>query len=456
MFIARSVPAVLLVALLAPSCAHDARPAALKPDVLEPVVLEPVVLNGDGGWCWFQDERALALGDWVIFGSVASGRTDPERRGDVELTAWNPSSGELRIVELHHQLDVDDHAAPALVMRPDGRLLAMYASHGHDRVVRWRISERAGDPTDLGPEQTLDVEGAQNGVTYSNLHMLRNTGTNEARLINLYRGAGWDPGVLTSGDAGETWEIAGSLLQGPGRPYLKYANDGHDRIHFVATEQHPRDFDNSLYHGVLRGTSVLRSDGTVAGALGTAAPGPEDLTRIFQGRADAVAWPVDIDVFEDGHAVVLFSVQRDGAGMPRREGGQDHRLHLARWDGERWLQFEIAHAGTSLYAGEDDYTGLAALDPADPAVVYLSTNADPESGEPLISAADGERHHELFRGTSEDGGETFQWTALTHDSTSDQLRPIVPRGTPRVLLWLRGELRTYTDYDLEVVGSRIP
>lgn len=446
MLFARSVPAVLLAISLFPACARDAHTTSLK----------PVVLNDDGGWCWFQDERALTQGDWVVFGSVASGRTDLDRRGDVELTAWNLKSGERRVVELHHQLDGDDHAAPALIVRPDGRLLAMYASHGHDSVVRWRIAESAEDPIRLGPERTLHVEGAQNGVTYSNLHLVRDAGANEARLINVYRGAGWDPGVLTSDDAGETWEVAGKLLQGPGRPYLKYASDGRGTIHFVATEQHPRDFDNSLYHGILRGSSVLRSDGTVAGALGTAAPGPEDLTRIFQGRPDAVAWPVDMDVFEDGHAVVLFSVQRDRAGRPRREGGQDHRLHLARWNGERWQHFEIAHAGTRLYAGEDDYTGLAALDPADPGVVYLSTNADPDSGEPLISAADGQRHHELFRGTSEDGGETFQWEALTHDSKSDQLRPIVPRGTPRVLLWLRGELRTYTDYDLEVVGSPLP
>ena len=34
---------------------------------------DPVVLNDDGGWCWFQDERALLLGQWLIFGSVAGG-----------------------------------------------------------------------------------------------------------------------------------------------------------------------------------------------------------------------------------------------------------------------------------------------------------------------------------------------------------------------------------------------
>jgi hypothetical protein len=43
---------------------------------------------------------------------------------------------------------------------------------------------------------------------------------------------------------------------------------------------------------------------------------------------------------------------------------------------------------------------------------------------------------------------------VTRDSTADNLRPIVPRteGRDELLLWLRGRYRSYTDYDLEVVG----
>ena len=48
-------------------------------------------LTDDAGWCWFQDPRALILGDTLIFGSVASGRTasgdiDETQKGNVELT----------------------------------------------------------------------------------------------------------------------------------------------------------------------------------------------------------------------------------------------------------------------------------------------------------------------------------------------------------------------------------
>jgi hypothetical protein len=57
-------------------------------------------------------------------------------------------------------------------------------------------------------------------------------------------------------------------------------------------------------------------------------------------------------------------------------------------------------------------------------------------------------------GVTDDLGATFTWTAITRDSSCDNLRPIAPRWrTDRcALLWLRGELRSYTDYALDAVG----
>ena len=56
----------------------------------------PIVLNDDGGWCWFQDERALVVGDTLLVGSVASGRDDPERRGKMGLYGRKRVEGELQ------------------------------------------------------------------------------------------------------------------------------------------------------------------------------------------------------------------------------------------------------------------------------------------------------------------------------------------------------------------------
>ena len=248
-----------------------------------------------------------------------------------------------------------------------------------------------------------------------------------------------------------------------GRPYLKYAQQGDATIHFVATDDHPRSYDNSLYHAFIRGGLLHHSDGRVIGPLSrtTLTPTrPRDLTCVFRGDADHVAWMCDLHLDRAGRPRIVFSVQRDGAagrGNPRAANdGLDLRYHYARWDGAAWQVNEIAHAGTRLYAGEDDYAGLAAIDPQQPDTVFISTNSDPIRGAPLISAADGRRHWEIFRGDSGDQGRTFVWQAITRDSPVDNLRPIIPiwpaAGDRRIVLWLRGTYRKYTDFDLDVVG----
>jgi hypothetical protein len=122
----------------------------------------------------------------------------------------------------------------------------------------------------------------------------------------------------------------------------------------------------------------------------------------------------------------------------------DIRYHYGRWDGTAWQTHEMAYAGTRLYPGEDDYTGLASLDRRNPNVVYISTDADPSTGKPLISAADKRRHHELFRGTTSDSGKTWRWEPITANSTMDNLRPVVPQwdDARTAVVWMRGTYRS--------------
>ncbi len=417
-----------------------------------PLQSDPIVLNDDGGWCWFQDERALALGDWIVMGSVAAGHHDSDRKGNVELTHWNPSSGAIVRTRLNHQLQRDDHNAPALLALDSGGLLATYAKHGSDKLMRWRHTSSSTPEAIWSTEESLALPKESTvGVTYANLHHDRKRN----RILNLFRGLGWDPNLTVSVDGGRSWEWAGRVLGGPGRPYLQYTSDGSGDVHMVATEQHPRDYDNGLYHGVLRGLEVCNSEGEALGRVGAGPPLPSDLTEVFEGSPEAVAWPVDVELDPRGQPVILFSVQRDGAGQPRGKGGLDHAFRWAQWIDGQWQSEFVAHAGTRLYAGEDDYTGLAALDTADPNVVYLSTDAHPLTGEPLISATDQQRHRELFVARRGASGSGWSFEALTRNSTHDNLRPILPKGNPRVLLWLRGKLNTYTQYDLEVVGIEL-
>jgi len=219
-------------------------------------------------------------------------------------------------------------------------------------------------------------------------------------------------------------------------------------VHMAYTDGHPNEFDNSVYHVYYRGGTLYRSDGTPIRTLEEGLKRPEEGTRIFRGDPNNVGWTSDLHLDRDGRPRLVYSVQKDSAGLPRGKGGEDLRYRYARWDGARWIDHQIAYAGSRLYAGEDDYTGNICLDPQDLATVFISTNADPVTGKRLP-------HWEIYRGVSRDNGATFTWTPVTHDSTADNIRPIVPVWQPgrRALLWLRGRMRAYTDYDFQVVGT---
>lgn len=399
-----------------------------------------ITLKENGGWCWFEDDRTIVDQNRLILGTVKS----PE--GDIDVTTYDWKAGTAQTVTLHKGLESDDHDSPALLILPNGQYLAAYSRHGSDKLMRWRISTRAGDATEWNPEQIFDV-GA--GATYSNLFCLKDENN---RIYDFHRGIGWDPNFLISDDLGQSWRYGGQLLKNPNdpdnqmRPYLKYASNQKDTIHFIATEAHPQQSESTgIYHGFIRNGTVFRSDGTRVRELIEGPADPGELTRIFHGSAQEKAWTIDLHLDAEDNPYLVYSVHLTN---------DDHRYRYARWDGQKWLDQELAHAGTRLYRGEEHYTGLAALDPHEPNRLYISTNAHPVTGQPLFSQKDGKRHYEIFLGTLKDGETAWNWIPITKNSDLDNLRPIIPAGNNRhrAVLWLRGKYNSYTDYDLDVVG----
>jgi hypothetical protein len=427
-----------------------------------------VVLNDNGAWSWFMDERVIVFEGKLVVGSVravGNFRNDSAADwGNVEISTYDLASGATQRTVFHRHFEQDDHDGPALLPLPDGRLLAMYTKHGMERRIYYRFS-KPHDPLVWSEAYEFETPGtdapARSGdnVTYSNLFRLPS-----GRLLNFFRGVRHDPNYMYSDDAGRSWRYGGHILRGRGgySPYLKYAFDGRNTVYFVVTDDHPRNFDNSVYAGFVRDGNVYLSDGTRRAALSDST-GTDlsawDMTQVFRGDPDNVGWVIDLELDARQRPCVVFSVQKDGRGLPRGQGGFDHRFHYGRWDGSAWRVHEIAYAGTRLYPGEDDYTGLAALDPRNPNVAYISTDADPVSGAPLVSSADGRRHRELYRGTTPDSGATWKWEPLTANSTADNLRPIVPKwADPRTaLVWMRGAYRSNRgEWSTAVVATILP
>lgn len=376
-----------------------------------------VRLNDNGAWSWFMDPRAIIDEGKLIAGSVRAvgsnqaNESDP-RWGNVEVSVYELATGRVATTVLHPHLEQDDHDAPAFLIRRDGSYLAVYSKHAVERRTYYRISE-PHNPLAWGPAAVIETPGenaarAGNNDTYANLFRMP-----DGRVFNFFRGFG-------------------------------------------------HDYDNSLYHGYLQGDTIHHSNGAVVGTLNTTTEkkiATWELTKVFQGTPDDVAWMADIELDRDAHPYVLFSTQIDGRGLPRGQGGMDLRYHYARWDGTSWHTEEIAQAGRRLYAGEDDYSGLGALDPKNPDVMYISTDADPVSGDPLVSHADRKRHYELFRGQRDARLGKWTWAPFTRNSTADNLRPVIPAwNDPRTaLVWMRGTyVHNHGEWTTSMVAAIIP
>lgn len=421
-----------------------------------------ITFNTNGGWCWYQDERVVvdpAAGKLLI-SSIANGSSadGAQRNGDVDIVSYDLATGHIDRTVLHRGLGADDHNVPALLVRPDGLYLAMYTKHGGDKFTRYRISAKPHDATRWEPEQTFDwarTPGSDFNATYSNLFYV----PAEKRVYDFTRANNRGPNILVSKDDGTTWSYTGKLVFNPKfigyvNGYFKYASNGVDRIDFVGTEHHPRDFNNNIYHGFIRGGKMYRPDGSLVDPdiFDNDAPNQTALTRVFQSDSDDAqqayshAWPTDLHVDAHGNPYAIFSTRENEASTNGKESDA-HRFWYARYDGREWHVHKLAQAGARLYDKEQDYTGLAALDPHNANRLFISTTIDPRDDKALGV-------HEIFEGGTNDGGKTWKWSPITYYSKMDNLRPIVPiwDANRTVLLWLRGKYTTMHDYDQAVVG----
>lgn len=436
--------------------------ACLLTSGISPAQTNFAVLASDGVWTWYNDPRALFHNGRLYFGYV---RAD----GKTALSVFTPANGVTSNLWVSGFTQVDDHNNPGLLARADGHLLAIYARHGSDQWFAYRRSVTNDPHTSAGwaAEQQIPNSGA--GMTYANPFQLA---AESGRIYNFCRNTNYNPTFFTSVDGGNTWSAPQHFIRtgtGSVRPYVKYASDYNQRIDFLYTDGHPRDVNNSLYHLYYQGGAFYRTDGslvkTLAG-LPLLHDSGERGSVIYQYNAAAQsdpnewiptgrAWCWEIANDTNGAPVAVFTVQRDDV---TGTGWNHDRIYYyyARWTGTNWQKRFIAQAGRPLYSAEDDYAGGICLDPQDPNVIYLSSNAQnpfdlsTTTSVPLSTSG----RYELWRGVTTNGGLTFTWTAITTNSTADNLRPYVPRrngGEPSVI-WFRGAYTSYTAYNCQIVG----
>ena len=414
------------------------------------------LINNNGAWTWYSDERAIidkAGGKLLVSSDAnAQGPGGSGRDGNVDVVSYDLATNMASSPFVLGDLAPDDHNNAALLVKPDGKYLAFWAGHNENCNSYWRNH----DGSNWGASQTFSWSSRgcpfENGrqITYNNLWNM----TAENKIYNFVRSVGTSPNVLVSSDNGMTWTYGGRLSSTPTVGYVagyyKYWGNNVDRIDFLATEAHPRDNDNSLYHGYLKGGRTYTSTDMQVDADISDGTSPQvtAFTRIFQtgttieGQRMHHLWNSDIMRYDDG-TIAAIGMARTGTDT----NTPPHSFLYFRFNGTSWSTTYLGEAGTKLYDSEQDYVGLGAVHPNDPRIVYISTYLDPRNDMNL-----GE--HEIFMGVTCDNGMTFTWTPITWNSSEDNLRPIVPAwdGNNMVLLWFRGSYQTAQIYNEEVVG----
>jgi hypothetical protein len=405
-------------------------------NVIDSVAVESssaVELTSDGAWCWFQDPRAV-----YISGNRA--RTYAgwmTHDGKLQVGAYDHDTGETEVVTIKEDWGVNDHNNNSFLVLPDNRIMIFYARHNGEGL----FSKTTLKPEDITQWSDEIVVANTENITYSHPVYL----SGEQRFYVFWRGENWKPTFATSTD-GVTWTAPQVLLQDSDRdslevrPYLKVVSDGRSEIHFAFTDGHPRDEpENSIYYAKYSNGDFFKADNTPIGTMQDLPIQHSQSDVVFDGKSNQVrGWIWDIALDPEGHPVIAYT---------RLPEETDHRYNYAYWDGNTWLDNEITPGGkwfpqTRLFSIEKEphYSGGIAIDHDNPTEVYLSR----EIGKVF----------EIEKWTTEDHGKTWISTAITQQSSRNNVRPVVPRGQTEdtdYVLWMSGNYLHYTNYSTGIL-----
>ncbi|MEA2063785.1 MAG: BNR repeat-containing protein [Gemmatimonadota bacterium] len=429
---------LLLILLVLSSCVKT--PQNEKETTLHSVKITEFA--SDGAWCWFADPRAVyyegkhrrTYVGWIdSFSDIRIAYYDHDK--GIIFQAPEP----LRKSLLNNSGKPDDHSNPAILFLPDGRLMVFYS--GHNGPSMWyRISKLPENITEWESEREFETNtSGEEGYTYPNPVMLS---AEDNRIYLFWRGGNCKPSFSVFDD-GLNWSPSKTLIEGSGRrPYIKFASNGVDEIHFAFTDGHPgREPENNIYYACYRDGAFYRTDGSLISSLANLPFAPADADKVYNAAASGHgrAWIWDIALDAEDHPVIVYSA------MPEET---EHFYCYARWTGSQWQEYQVVSAGGGWFpqtqAGKQEsephYSGGIVLDHQNPAVVYLSRKLNGV--------------FEIERWCTPDGGKSWSSSAVTTGSKANNVRPCVARGhkgETASLFWMQGNYVHYTEYSTAIM-----
>lgn len=360
--------------------------------------------------------EAVYAGGYTYVGYV-NGST-----GAISVLQYDHSDGSVATAALDTPSPVDDHNNPALHVRSDGRILALFCEHDGSTLYT-ALSTNAhdisawGSVTDTGLSTTA-------GFTYpalvplgSDLYLfVRDKLASLTGRLKMAKST--DDGATWSG---ETLVMAGATGQ---LPYWGFSSDGSD-IHVVSTDRDPYGSQGAVTvgHMYFDGTDWLQSDGTEITATQPFAP--SEMTTVYSGAAFPFMGVFD----DDGYP--WFTLVKD-------DGGSEVTGAIAKWSGSAWSLTDVY---TAAYHPIDRFYGSLVLSYANRREAWAAIEGDVA---------------EIRRYASTDDGVTWgpvDW--LTADSPNDNASPIaVLDADGRMpVVWLQGTYTSMSSFSLGIKAN---
>ncbi|MCH5187946.1 MAG: BNR-4 repeat-containing protein [Oscillospiraceae bacterium] len=139
---------------------------------------KPVIYTSNGGYKFRHDRTYMG---WV------------EDDGDIVVAQYDHETDEYKRVVIHEKLESDDHNNPAVVVLPDGRIMAVYSMHTNEPYMYFRVTKNPEDISEWNAEQFYHGTGAN--ATYPTVFMVHDDeGTEGNDVIYIgWRGVNWMP-----------------------------------------------------------------------------------------------------------------------------------------------------------------------------------------------------------------------------------------------------------------------
>lgn len=392
----------------------------------------------DAAWCWFADPRAIyhkGEQEKIYYAYISS-------QGDVVIGSRNLKTKETQTHVLHNQLQIDDHNVPSIMVLPDGKMLVFYTEHNGKFFMR--KSKNAEDISAWEEKRVLSFGLKDELITYSHPVMLSEE---RNRIYIFFRSRNkrspknpgynnWKQNYVYSDDLGQTWTDAEDYLTSMGDynriPYLKIVSDNKSKIHFLFTDGHPKLGLSSVYHMYYEKGAFHQTNDEPIATFTEVPLDAREINKIYDSDKHNIrSWIWDIALDKQGYPVVAYA---------RYPSINDHIYHYARWDGKKWLDQKLVHAGGYITKPEkngkvleEHYSGGFVLDHADPSNVFISRNVN------------GVFEIEQWRLK----GERWKITPVTNSSVANNIRPyVVDRypGKRPIVLWMNGTYEHFTRY----------